>query len=133
MEIVWPCCGITVDVRVSRRYEFPRTLQVFMEIQKFSSYSSPSLHLFATLENSTLRFFHLVLSLQVSLYSSNLVDSVPSSVPALFDAIGLCTVEERVAHCKTRFNVGVDFATILSPPFSSCSPFRHCFRAAGQA
>ena len=35
MEIVWPCCVITVDVWVSRRYEFPRALHVFMEIQKF--------------------------------------------------------------------------------------------------
>ena len=85
MEIVWTHCAITVDVCVSGCDEFPRTLQVFMESQMFllpslplrvSSYSRRFLHLFATLENSTLRL-DCVLSLQVSLYSSNQVDRVP--------------------------------------------------------
>ena len=44
-------------------------------------------------------------------------------IPVLFDAIGLCTVEELVAACVTRFNVGFDFATILSSPLSSCILF----------
>ena len=64
MDIVWPYCVNTVDVLSFRRRKFPRTLQVFMEIQKLlvpflplrvCSYSCPSLHLFAALENSTLR------------------------------------------------------------------------------
>ena len=43
---------------------------------RVSSYSRPTLHLFATLENSTLRL-DSVLSLQVSLYFSNQFDRVP--------------------------------------------------------
>ena len=35
LEIVWPYCVNTVDVLGFRRHKFPRTLQVFMEIQKF--------------------------------------------------------------------------------------------------
>ena len=38
-------------------------------LQRVSSYSCPFLHLFATLENSTLRHFDLSLSLRVSPYS----------------------------------------------------------------
>ena len=34
-----------------------------------------------------------------------------------------CTVEELIAACETRFNVGFDFATILSCPYSSCILF----------
>ena len=45
------------------------------------------------------------------------------STHGLFDAVGLGTVEELVAACVTRFNVGFDFATILSSPFSSCILF----------
>ena len=62
MKIVWPYCANTVDVWVSRRYEFPRTpvhLCIF----------------FASLESSSLRL-DKVLSPQVSLYSFNLVDRV---------------------------------------------------------
>ena len=32
---MWPYCVNTVDVLGFRRHKFPRTLQVFMEIQKF--------------------------------------------------------------------------------------------------
>ena len=35
MDIVWPYCAITVDAWVSGRNDFPHTLQVYMEIQKF--------------------------------------------------------------------------------------------------
>ena len=48
---------------------------------------------------------------------------VALSFSGLFDAIGPCTVEELVAACETKFNVGFDFATILSSPFSSCILF----------
>ena len=45
------------------------------------------------------------------------------STHGLFDEVGLGTVEELVAACVTRFNVGFDFATILSSPLSSCILF----------
>ena len=41
------------------------------------------------------------------------------STHRFFDAIGLCTIDELVATCVTRFNVGFDFATILSSLLAS--------------
>ena len=90
---------------------------------RVSSCSCPSLHLFATLENSMLRLFDLILSVHVSMYSSKYCCQCALSVRGLFDAIRLCIVEELVAACETKFNVGFDFATILSSPFSSCFLF----------
>ena len=45
--------------------------------------------------------------------------------------MGLNAAEELVAACEAKFNVGFDFATILSSPFSSCILF--AIRAADRA
>ena len=45
------------------------------------------------------------------------------SIPGLFDATGLCTVEELIETVKARFIVGFDFATILFFPSCSCILF----------
>ena len=81
MDIVWPYCANTVDVWVSRRYEFPRTPLVFTDIQKFlvvfCRYESPrtlvQICIFLPRRCVLIRFSrHRFL-----LYSSNLVDRVP--------------------------------------------------------
>ena len=91
---------------------------------EYSSCSSSHfyLHLFATLwELRTRRcvFLISVLSPQVSLYSSNLAGQGALTVPGLFDAIGLCTVEELVAACETKFKRRCptlpQFSFLLSP------------------
>ena len=80
-----------------------------------------SLHLIATLENSTLRHFDLNLQRQVSLHlllkDSNLADC------GRFDALELGAVEELVAVFETRFNVGLDFTIVISSPVPSCIHF----------
>ena len=37
-----------------------------------------------------------------------------------YASVTFCTVEELIAACETSFNVGFDFAKILSSHFSSC-------------
>ena len=45
------------------------------------------------------------------------------NIPGRFDAFELGAVQELAAVCKTRFNVGFDFATILSSPVKCCILF----------
>ena len=45
------------------------------------------------------------------------------SFPGRFDALETGTVRELAAVCETKFNVGFDFATIISSPCSSCILF----------
>ena len=92
---------------------FPGLLLVSRRV---SSYLHPELHLFAILENSTLRLDCVVL-LQASLYLTKHFDRGALNIPGLFDATGFCTVEELVETVKASFVVvGFDFATILSSP-----------------
>ena len=103
--------------------QFPSFLS-FLDIlgRQVSLYLRPQMHLFAILENSTLRRDCDLLR-QVSLYQS--VRQRALSIPGLFDAIGLFTVEELVETENARLIVvGVDFARILlSPSFCSCILF----------
>ena len=111
-EIVWPNFASTVDVWVSGCDEFPRTLWVFVNIQKF-----------LILLWRTRRCVLIVFSRYRSPCALPIRMTGALSTHGLFDAVGLGTVEELVAACVTRFNVGFDFATILSSPFSSCILF----------
>ena len=124
LEIVWPYCANTVDVLVSRRYEFPRTLQVFVDIQKFlvlfCRNESPRTLVHLCIFLSHFRTRRYVSPIWFSRCGFPCTPPIlltgALSVPRLFDAIGLCTVEELVAACETRFNVGFNFATILASP-----------------
>ena len=84
--------------------------------RQVSLYSRPEMHLFATLENSTLRRDCDLLR--------QVFDKVLLSIPGLFDAIGLFTVEELVETEAAKFIiVGFDFATILLSLLCSCILF----------
>ena len=85
VEIVWPHCVVNIDdsefsAMSSYSLNFHGNSEdpgLFL-LQRVSSYSRPFLHLFATLEKSTL-LFYLSLSPRVSPYSleeSNLSDKV---------------------------------------------------------
>ena len=81
--------------------------------RQVSLYLRPAEHLFAILENSTLRRDWNFLRRQGAL-----------SIPGLFDAIGLFTFEELVeTETATFIVVGFDFATILLSPFRCCTFF----------
>ena len=74
------------------------------------------MHLFAILENSTLR--------RDCDRLRQVFDKVLLSIPGLFGAIGLFTVEELVETEAAKFIVvGFDFATTLLSPFCSCILF----------
>ena len=45
------------------------------------------------------------------------------SIPGRLGALELGAVEELATVCETRFNVGFDFATILSSPVPCCILF----------
>ena len=92
---------------------------VFFCRYEVSSYFRPELHLFAILENSTLRL-DCVLFASGLLVLDQSVRQGALSIPGLFDAIGLFTVEELVE--TARFTV-VGFATILFSPSCSCILF----------
>ena len=108
LEIVWPNFASTFAVWVSRRYEFPRTV-----VQNASFCRTGEL-------DAASWWCSLATRLPVLLQSDW---QGALSISGLFDAIGLCSVEELVAAWEARFNVGFDFATILSSPFSSCILF----------
>ena len=92
--------------------------------QRVSSQLRSSLHLFATLGNLTLRHFDLNLQLQAALAIRLKPCGLGAlNIPGRFDAFELGAVEELAAVCKTRFNVGFDFATILSSPVKCCILF----------
>ena len=101
--------------------------------RQVSLYLRPVEHLFAILENSTLRR-HWNFLRQVSLNLTNLFDKVLLSIPGLFDAIGLFTVEEFVETETARFIVvGFDLASILLSPFCSCILFARAQQRAEMA
>ena len=78
------------------------------------------LHLVTTLENSTQRHF-LFEPPAADFPARSAVRFEPCwlgalSIPGRFHALELGAAEELAAFCEKRFNVGFDFATILSSP-----------------
>ena len=130
LEIVWPYCVNTVDVLVFRRHKFPRTLQVFLEIQKhlvlFCRYESPRTRVHLCIFLPHLRTQRCVL-MRFSRHKFHCTLPIMLTGCPEFQRTFRCNWtlhSRRTCHSiEIRFNVGFDFATILSSPCSSCILF----------
>ena len=127
MEIVWPCCANTVDVWVSRRYEFFPSFSAATSLLVLLSISASFCH---TWELDAASFWFGSLATSFSVLFQSCLTGCPECLRTLrchwtLQSKNLSQLARQVQRrfLRDKFNVGFLTLQQLSCPFSSCILF----------